>query len=209
MAYKIPRNSLIEANQSGLIAETLIDITPKLPIPVSKFGPLDAGCGAEGVVVCDRGRIVGKTGVSMDSLVAICTKLALEMDELGGLKLMHSTATDVQRLLGDIKPLVAQAEAIAAEVKPLLTGVREGELLASVERLAESAAATAADVRKLNAAVLTEENTELLRQSVTTLTKTLQNLEAISGDVSSMTGDPTTRTHLRQLIQSLSRLLDV
>ena len=39
------------------------------------------------------------------------------------------------------------------QVKPLLSGVREGELLASVERLAESAAATAADVRKLNAAV--------------------------------------------------------
>ena len=29
----IPRNSHIEANQSGLIAEPLIDITPQLPIP--------------------------------------------------------------------------------------------------------------------------------------------------------------------------------
>lgn len=33
-------------------------------------------------------------------------------------------------------------------------------------------------------------------------------LQAISGDVSSMTGDPSTRQNLRQLIQSLSRLLD-
>ena len=29
----IPRNALIEANQSGLIAESLIDITPQQPIP--------------------------------------------------------------------------------------------------------------------------------------------------------------------------------
>lgn len=29
----IPRNSLIEANQSGLIAEPLIDITPQTPVP--------------------------------------------------------------------------------------------------------------------------------------------------------------------------------
>ena len=29
----IPRNSLIEANQSGLIATPLVDITPQLPIP--------------------------------------------------------------------------------------------------------------------------------------------------------------------------------
>lgn len=32
----IPRNSVIEANQSGLIATPLIDITPQLPIPVYK-----------------------------------------------------------------------------------------------------------------------------------------------------------------------------
>lgn len=29
----IPRNSIIEANQSGLIATPLIDITPQLPVP--------------------------------------------------------------------------------------------------------------------------------------------------------------------------------
>lgn len=39
----IPRNSLIEANQSGLIAEPLIDITPQLPIPDYKVG-LCWGC---------------------------------------------------------------------------------------------------------------------------------------------------------------------
>ena len=34
----IPRNSLIEANQSGLIAESLIDITPQQPVPQYKVG---------------------------------------------------------------------------------------------------------------------------------------------------------------------------
>jgi len=33
MATVIPRNSVIEANQSGLIAEPLVDITPQLPLP--------------------------------------------------------------------------------------------------------------------------------------------------------------------------------
>jgi hypothetical protein len=36
----IPRNSLIEANQSGLIAEPLIDITPQPPIPQYKGEPV-------------------------------------------------------------------------------------------------------------------------------------------------------------------------
>jgi ABC-type transporter Mla subunit MlaD len=35
----IPRNALIEANQSGLIAEPLIDITPQTPIPDWKVTP--------------------------------------------------------------------------------------------------------------------------------------------------------------------------
>jgi hypothetical protein len=33
VATVIPRNSVIEANQSGLIAEPLIDITPQVPLP--------------------------------------------------------------------------------------------------------------------------------------------------------------------------------
>ena len=65
----IPRNSLVEANQSGLIADTIIDITPEIPIPNAQWGPLDSGCEGEGLVVCDRGKIIGVPGVSMDELV--------------------------------------------------------------------------------------------------------------------------------------------
>ena len=46
----IPRNALIEANQSGLIAEPLIDITPQTPIPDWKVRLLLCGsmlCSAE------------------------------------------------------------------------------------------------------------------------------------------------------------------
>ena len=35
----IPRNSIIEANQSGLIATPLIDITPQLPVPDYQVQP--------------------------------------------------------------------------------------------------------------------------------------------------------------------------
>lgn len=41
----IPRNSIIEANQSGLIATPLIDITPQLPVPNYQVESLEpAGC---------------------------------------------------------------------------------------------------------------------------------------------------------------------
>lgn len=48
----IPRNSIIEANQSGLIAEPLIDITPQLPIPEYTGGAATrmGGWWAEGAI---------------------------------------------------------------------------------------------------------------------------------------------------------------
>lgn len=51
-AILIPRNSVIEANQTGLISEALIDIHPKNPLPEPLNGPLDADCKAEGLLVC-------------------------------------------------------------------------------------------------------------------------------------------------------------
>lgn len=90
---------------------------------------------------------------------------------------------------------------------------------------------------KLNKSVLTSDNTELLRDSVSTLTKTLKHVEvsfmffsfqlhhmdllmnllpvaeivvvlqSISKDVSGVTGDAKTRNNLKQLIESLSRLV--
>ena len=91
------------------------------------------------------------------------------------------------------------------------------------------------DVKALNESVLTPDNRELLQQSVSTLTKTLKNIEvilwkifsryncfvniflktfmqqmflqSISGDVSNITGDATTRHNLKHLIEALTRLL--
>ncbi len=60
MATVIPRNSVIEANQSGLIAEPLVDITPQLPLPQYTAGPLDAACQSEAMVVCANGHIKGQ-----------------------------------------------------------------------------------------------------------------------------------------------------
>ena len=42
--------------------------------------------------MCDRGKILGVPGVSMDELVGICTKLAREMDDANGISKMFATA---------------------------------------------------------------------------------------------------------------------
>ena len=142
----IPRNSTIDANQSGLIAETIIDITPKLPIPQAQWGPLDAGCEGEGVIVCDRGRIEGRPGVSMDDLVGICTRLAKD-GTTGWNSKMFQVTDGAQDLMQVLEPLLTEAALIARELRPMMQGVKDQGTLETIELLAGHASATVQDIR--------------------------------------------------------------
>ncbi|XVF84356.1 hypothetical protein PTKIN_Ptkin17bG0030400 [Pterospermum kingtungense] len=202
----IPRNSLIEVNQSGLLMETLIDITPRNPIPSPSVGPLDADCHKEGLIVCDRQKIKGQQGVSLDALVGIVTRLAREMEEIG-IANTYSLAERVAAVIEDAKPLLTKIEAMVEDVQPLLAEVRDSGLLKEVDNLTRSLTQASEDLRKVNSSIMTPENTELLQKSIYTLIFTLKNIENISSDILGFTGDESTRKNLKLLIRSLSRLL--
>ena len=61
--------------------------------------------------------------------------------------------------------------------------------------------------RSLVVQVLTEENVKALRDSIQTLTKTLDNIESITGDVGGVTGDGKVKSNFKQLIEALSRIV--
>lgn len=103
----IPRNSLVEVNQSGLLMETLIDITPLDPLPEPSKGPLDPNCAKEGLIVCDREKIKGQQGVSLDALIGILTRLGQEMEEIGISK-SYLLAEKVASVMQEAQPLVAK-----------------------------------------------------------------------------------------------------
>jgi hypothetical protein len=62
-------------------------------------------------------------------------------------------------------------------------------------------------VRGLWLQVLTEQNVKALRDSVLTLTKTLNHIESISGDIGGVTGDNKVKSNVKQLIEALSRIV--
>ncbi|RYR45740.1 hypothetical protein Ahy_A07g031539 isoform C [Arachis hypogaea] len=103
----IPRNSLVEVNQSGLLMETIIDITPKDPIPTPSVGPLDQSCSKEGLIVCDREKIKGHQGVSLDALVGIFTRLGRDVEEIGIAK-SYSLAERALSIIEEARPLLIQ-----------------------------------------------------------------------------------------------------
>lgn len=77
------------------------------------------------------------------------------------------------------------------------------------ERLAESLKPSMRMRHSLGAGmqVLTSENVRALRNSILTLTRTMEHIEGISGDVSGLTGDTKVKTHVRQLVEALSRIV--
>lgn len=103
----IPRNSLVEVNQSGLLMETIIDITPRDPIPTPSVGPLDQDCAKEGLIVCDREKIKGYQGVSLDALVGIFTRLGRDVEEIGIIN-TYALAERVFSVIEEAKPLLTQ-----------------------------------------------------------------------------------------------------
>lgn len=88
--------------------ETVIDITPRDPIPTPSAGPLDQECHKEGLIVCDREKIKGYQGVSLDALVGIFTRLGRDVEKIG---------------VANSYSLAERAASVVEEAKPLLTKV--------------------------------------------------------------------------------------
>ena len=82
----------------------MIDIMPVIPVPYPSFGPLHPNCPAEGLIVCDKGSIRGKQGVSMDELIGLCGKMAKKSEDMDVTDLFK-TAKQVAETLDNCKPL--------------------------------------------------------------------------------------------------------
>lgn len=83
----------------------MIDITPKDPIPTPSVGPLDQDCPKEGLIVCDRQKIKGYQGVSLDALVGIFTRIGREVEEIGVAN-TFSLAEKVVYAIEEARPLL-------------------------------------------------------------------------------------------------------
>ncbi|WP_333463180.1 MlaD family protein [Microcoleus sp. herbarium7] len=72
----IPRDVAIEANKSGLIGESSIDITPNSILPESLLtaNPFTADCPPQ--IICQNSRLKGQAGVSLDELIRSTVRLA-------------------------------------------------------------------------------------------------------------------------------------
>lgn len=124
----IPRDVTIEANKSGLIGESSIDITPNSILPESLLtaNPVSADCPPE--IICQNSRLKGQAGVTIDELIKSTVRLANFYTDpalFNNIKSLAentaNTAKGAAKLTQDLSTLTKTAQ---AEIKTLNQSVR-------------------------------------------------------------------------------------
>jgi phospholipid/cholesterol/gamma-HCH transport system substrate-binding protein len=132
------------------------------------------------------------------------------------------TATDVQTLLRanefnvvtTLENINRGSERLTIVVDTLASELEEGPVLADLRVLSNNAAAAAmnirqasVDVQQLTSSLSTQENALLIQQTLESARDVFQGAQKVLSDVDELTGDPTVRRNLRELINGLSNLV--
>lgn len=303
----IPRDVLIEANQSGLISESVIDITPRTQIPsgITVAKPLDKNCNPQ-MIVCNGSRLKGQIGISLDQLIRSSTELttrysnpefyknvnkAVENTSLAAANVAEltrsltvlsksfqqqlssftattntiqrstnqltasttqtlnqinttanqfgntaeqfgATAKEIRLTTGQVNKLVNNLDSVLTSnrsalvttlnnisqtsqqlrstvnsLSPAVNRVTQGELIKNLESLSANAAQASANLRDVTKNLNNPNNVTLLQQTLDSARVTFENTQKITSDLDELTGDPTFRENLRQLVNGLSGLV--
>jgi phospholipid/cholesterol/gamma-HCH transport system substrate-binding protein len=289
----ISRDVVVEANQSGLISESIIDIIPGKSIPTEQAiaKPLDDNCDPT-IIICDGSRLPGTIGISIDELIRTSTNLAatyndpqfyqrlnqlLEsstaaatnvaalsadfrtlsksfaqqldtfsatansvqqatnqltasatqtVDQLGVTASEFSaTANQANRLLSNLDELVTtnrtslvgalnnitetsnQLRITVTSLSPAVNQLAQGELIKNLENLSANAAQASANLRDASQTLTDPKNILLMQQTLDSARVTFENTQKITSDLDELTGDPTFRQNLLQLVNGLSGLV--
>lgn len=263
----IPNEVTVEANQSGLLGSTSIDITPRKQLTAAvEAKPLDAKCNTD-IILCNKSRLSGRVGVSVDELIRssmtfanaysnpafvadvqavtrnsaraaaeiaalsrefkgvavvvkqqvstlsassrnvdrTVTKLGLTADQVN--ELLATNRSNLVGTLSNINLITTQLRTTVTNLNPIVSQVKQGQLLQNLETLSANAAQASANLRDVSNALNSPSNLTVLQQTLDSARVTFQNVQKITSDLDELTGDPAFRTNVRRLVNGLSGLV--
>lgn len=220
---KIPKDAVVEANQVGLISETIIDIVPRenLPQDSSLPSPLSDTCQQQDVIICDGDWVEGRIGVSYDSLIRSVETLSTRLEEISQ-RLIEDEKflQDIKRVVANSADATGELARLGREVSALTSSVRN-----EIGQVSEAAVASTNSVRRLSEDIrvtanrlntTTQEVNQLVNNVNTLVTNnrqtvvaTLENLNQVSSDLQTTVNrlQPLTeQVGSEEFVQNLSRL---
>lgn len=169
----MPRESVVETNQSGFLGNTTIDIAPKVALSSSEpsFLPLSQNCNKE-KVICLNSSIDGEIGVSFNELIKESAQIARKLNNQGLIENIDKTLTTVNGAAKSIQKLTESANRVIGAIEDPLkkfSGTAD-----AISQAANNIGETAS-----NANGLMNENKQKISQ-------TLDNLSAASQDAKAL-----------------------
>ncbi|MEA5515099.1 MlaD family protein [Nodularia sp. UHCC 0506] len=191
----ISSDVVIEANQSGLISESIIDITPKKSIPTGEAiaKPLDNNCD-DSLIICHGSRLSGQIGISIDELIRKSTDLTTtysnpEFYQRLNRLLESSTAaaTGVASLTQDFQNLSKSFQQQIGTFSATANSVQQStnQLTTSATKTVDQLGATASEFSSTanQASRLLSNLDELVTSNRSSLVGTLNNITEISNQL--------------------------
>jgi phospholipid/cholesterol/gamma-HCH transport system substrate-binding protein len=199
---KIPANSVIEANQSGLISENIIDIAPKEELPKEAIAkPLDKDCNPS-LIICNGSRLKGVIGISVDELVRQSASFAAQYSNEQFYKNINRTLETSSSAAANIADLTKDLQSLSKSFQGQL-GIFSGTAVALQRSTKQLTATTTKTADQLGT---TAKDFSVTAQQASRLLTNLDNLvttnrSSLVGALNSMTE---TSDQLRQTVTSLS-----
>ena len=199
----IPSNSVIEANQSGLISENIIDITPKRNLPSGSVTakPLDKDCNPS-LIICNGSHLKGEIGISVDELVRQSSNFAAQYSNEKFYKNVNRTLETSANAAANIADLTKDLQGLSKTFKGQL-GIFSGTAV-TLQRSTNQLTATS--TKTANQLGNTAKDFSVTAKQASRLLTNLDNLvstnrSSLVGALNSMTE---TSNQLRQTVTSLS-----
>ncbi len=119
---RIPRDVKVEANQSGLISESIIDITPNATLvqatDVAK--PTDKNCNSQ-IIVCNGSRLKGQIGISVDDLIRSSTALSVAYSDPKFYSNVNKTIENASQAAASVTALTRDLQVLSKSAQQQLS----------------------------------------------------------------------------------------
>jgi phospholipid/cholesterol/gamma-HCH transport system substrate-binding protein len=127
--------------------------------------------------------------------------------ELTAAEVSGLIAANRSNINGTLVNINRSSDRLLTIMDTLAPAIQDSELIQNLEILSANAVAASANIRDITGALNTQENLVMLQQTLDSARNVFQSAQKILADVDELTGDPTFRNNLRNLVNGLSNLV--
>jgi phospholipid/cholesterol/gamma-HCH transport system substrate-binding protein len=150
----------------------------------------------------ELGNISAAAASSAGSVGQAAEQIGLTAAQVNGL--VADNRSSLVSTLDNINQTSVQLQSVVGQLAPV---IEEGNLVENLQTLSANAAEASDNIRNLTDTVGSTENVVLLQQTLDSARATFQNAQKITADLDELTGDPTFRDNLKNLVNNLSGLV--